>query len=197
MAGYMQSSQTTEWETPQDLFNKLDQEFGFTLDVAASPANAKCTVFFTREQNGLAQSWAGETCWCNPPYGQAIADWVNKAASESQDNDATVVMLLPARTDCRWFHEYIWDADGGAHQPRPGVEVRLLRGRLRFGGAKASAPFPSMIVVFRPATAETLREYGSRLELLSQRAFRAAAEMEEVKQQPEGDDDYDRTRAAS
>ena len=130
----MFSSETDEWETPQDFFNTLDAEFHFYLDVCATPQNAKCKSYYTKAENGLAQEWAG-TCWCNPPYGREIGKWVKKA-SESK---TTVVMLLPARTDTKWFHDYIYGK----------AEIRFIKGRLKFGNCKNSAPFPSMIVVFR------------------------------------------------
>ena len=130
----MFSSKTDLWETPQDFFDKLNEEFHFQTDVCALPENAKCENFYTPEQDGLSQEWSG-TCWCNPPYGRQIAKWVRKA-SESK---ATTVMLIPARTDTAWFHDYIYRK----------AEVRFVRGRLRFSGAKVNAPFPSMVVVFR------------------------------------------------
>ena len=130
----MFSSKTDLWETPQDFFDKLNEEFRFQTDVCASPENAKCKRFYTPEQDGLAQEWSG-ACWCNPPYGRQIGKWVRKA-SESK---ATTVMLIPARTDTAWFHDYIYGK----------AEVRFVRGRLKFGQAKNSAPFPSMVVVFR------------------------------------------------
>ncbi len=120
--------------TPQELFDQLNKEFRFNLDVCATPENTKCTRYFTPEQDGLRQEWEGR-CWCNPPYGREIAKWVEKAAKSR----ATVVMLLPARTDTRWFHEFIL----------PHAEIRFLRGRLRFVGAEGNAPFPSMVCVFR------------------------------------------------
>ena len=131
------SSTTDLWETPQDLFNKLDQEFNFGLDACALPENAKCKKYYTPMQDGLSQEWKG-TVWCNPPYGRNVVKWVKKAYEASKAG-ATVVMLLPARTDTRWFHDYI---NGQA-------EVRFLKGRLKFGGAKNSAPFPNMVVVFK------------------------------------------------
>lgn len=130
----MFSSKTDLWETPQDFFDALNAEFHFKIDVCALPTNAKCAIFYTPEQNGLAQEWKG-VCWCNPPYGRQIGKWVEKAANSS----ATVVMLLPARTDTRWFHQYIYGKD----------EIRFISGRLRFGGSKSSAPFPSMVCIFR------------------------------------------------
>ena len=141
----MMSSKSDEWETPQDLFDELDEEFGFQLDPCATEENAKCPLYWIKEQDGLKRSW---TVWSpvfmNPPYGRQIGKWVKKAYEESQEG--TVVCLLPARTDTRWFHDYIWDRE--RHCPQEGVEVRFLKGRLKFGGAKNSAPFPSMIVVF-------------------------------------------------
>lgn len=130
----MFSSKTEEWATPQDFFDKLNAEFGFDIDVCATDENAKCAHYYTKQQDGLAQDWRG-VCWCNPPYGRGIGKWVQKAAESS----ATVVMLLPARTDTKWFHDYIYGK----------CEIRFLRGRLKFGGSINSAPFPSMVCVFR------------------------------------------------
>ena len=134
----MFSSKTDLWETPQEFFNTMDKEFHFNLDVCALPENAKCAAYYTPEMDGLAQPWYGR-CWCNPPYGREIGRWVEKA-SESAADGSLVAMLLPARTDTRWFHDYILGK----------AEVRFLRGRLKFGNSKNSAPFPSMVVVFRP-----------------------------------------------
>ena len=131
------SSKTDLWETPQELFDKLNSEFCFDVDVCATDDNAKCANYFNTEQNGLAQSWHG-TCWMNPPYGRTIARWMRKAY-ESAQGGATVVCLVPARTDTVWWHDFA--AKG---------EVRFLRGRLKFGASKNSAPFPSAIIVFRP-----------------------------------------------
>lgn len=133
--GGLFSSNTDEWETPQDFFKKLDQEFHFDIDVCANEQNRKCERFFSLEQNGLVQQWRG-VCWMNPPYGRQIAQWVKKAYESSQEG-AKVVCLLPARTDTRWFHEYCLKG-----------EIRLLKGRLKFGGSNNSAPFPSMVVIF-------------------------------------------------
>ena len=134
----MFSSKTDLWETPQDLFDKLNNEFHFTLDVCATPENAKCDSFYTKEQDGLKQPWEG-VVWCNPPYGKQIGSWVRRGFFASLSGN-TVVMLLPARTDTRWFHEYIYGK----------AEIRFIRGRLKFGESKNSAPFPSMVVVFMP-----------------------------------------------
>ena len=130
----MFSSKTDMWSTPQDFFDILNAEFGFTCDVCATKENAKCEHYFTQEQDGLKQEWTG-VCWCNPPYGRLIGKWVQKAA----ESKCTVVMLLPARTDTRWFHDWIYER----------AEVRFLRGRLKFGGCQNAAPFPSMVVIFR------------------------------------------------
>jgi phage N-6-adenine-methyltransferase len=129
------TSNTDLWATPKDFFDMLDEEFDFDLDVCANVENAKCTHYFTQEQDGLKQEWQG-TCWMNPPYGRVIGDWVKKAY-ESSLNGATVVCLLPARTDTRWWHEYCMKG-----------EIRLVRGRLKFGDSKNSAPFPSAVVIF-------------------------------------------------
>ena len=133
------SSKAEKWATPQDFFDKLNDEFHFTLDAAASPDNAKCANYFTEEQDGLAQSWEGHTVWCNPPYCRKTGLWVKKAYEEHQRTGCTVVMLLPSRTDVRWFHDYILGK----------AEIRFIKGRLKFGGNKNSAPFPSIVVIYR------------------------------------------------
>lgn len=134
------SSKSDQWSTPEDFFDKLNAEFHFSTDVCATPENAKCANFFTPEQDGLAQKWEG-CCWCNPPYGRHVGEWVKKAWASSQQG-ATVVMLLPARTDTRWFHRYINER----------AETRFIPGRLKFGGCKNAAPFPSMVCIFRPTS---------------------------------------------
>ena len=126
------SSNTDLWATPKDFFAKLNTEFHFELDVCATADNAKCSKFFTKEQDGLKQDWGRAMCWCNPPYGREIGKWVEKASRHN------CVMLLPARTDTRWFHEYIYGE----------AEIRFIKGRLKFGDSKNSAPFPSMVVIF-------------------------------------------------
>ena len=134
----MFSSARGDWETPDDLYGQLDAEFHFTLDVCANASNAKCIDFLDHD-TGLSSLWHG-TCWMNPPYGRRITAWIEKAYMESiVQGNATVVCLLPARTDTKWFHNYCVHG-----------EIRFLKGRLRFKGAEGSAPFPSMIVVFRP-----------------------------------------------
>lgn len=128
------SSRTDLWSTPQKLFDVLNERWHFTTDVCALPENAKCEHYYTPEQDGLKQEWKG-VCWCNPPYGREIGKWVEKAVKSA----ATVVMLLPARTDTGWFHDWCL----------PYGEITYIRGRLKFGGATNSAPFPSMVVVFK------------------------------------------------
>jgi phage N-6-adenine-methyltransferase len=132
------SSRTDEWATPLELFITLDAEFGFTLDPCATPENATCRRYFTRDIDGLAQDWSGEVVFMNPPYGHAIGKWIAKASNEAR-RGATVVCLVPARTDTRWWHDYCLRG-----------EVRFIRGRLKFGGSRNSAPFPSAVVIFRP-----------------------------------------------
>lgn len=143
----MFSSKTDLWETPQEFFDKLNDEFHFTLDAAATKDNAKCSNYFTPEQDGLSQKWTG-TVFCNPPYCRQTGKWVKKAYEESQLGNCTVVMLLPCRPDVSWFHDYILGK----------AEIRFVRGRLKFGGSKNSAPFPSMVVIFRPDRAAVREE---------------------------------------
>ena len=129
------TSNTDMWTTPLDFFNKLNEEFKFETDVCAIESNAKCKKFFTPEMNGLKQEWTG-VCWMNPPYGRGIGEWIKKAY-ESSLNGATVVCLIPSRTDTKWWHDYCMKG-----------EVRLVKGRLKFGDSKNSAPFPSAVVIF-------------------------------------------------
>jgi len=131
------SSDTCEWATPQDFFNLLNREINFTLDPCCTHENAKCTKHYTREDNGLEQSWYNERVYCNPPYGSEIYLWVKKCYEESLKG-ALCVMLIPARTDTRYFHDFIYGK----------AQVRFVRGRLKFGGSQNSAPFPSMVVIF-------------------------------------------------
>lgn len=134
------TSNRGDWATPQAFFDLVDAEFGFTLDAAASPENAKAPAFYTESDDGLSLPWRG-VVWCNPPYGRGIEAWVRKGFEEAQGG-STVVMLIPARTDTRYWHDYVMRA----------AEIRLIRGRLVFGTgeARANAPFPSALVVFRP-----------------------------------------------
>lgn len=140
--GVMFSSKTDQWDTPQDFFDELNAEFHFTLDPCADEYNHKCDKYFTKEQDGLSQKWTG-VVFCNPPYGREIGKWVEKGYKTAVEG-GVVVMLIPARTDTRYFHDYIY------HK----AEIRFIRGRLKFGGSKNSAPFPSMIVIFRPKKEE-------------------------------------------
>ena len=130
------SSKDMTFATPQDFYDKLDAEFRFTLDPCCVPETAKCEKFYTPEDDGLSQDWAGERVFMNPPYGRAIKLWMKKAAEEAQ-RGTLVVCLVPARTDTAWWHDYAMQG-----------EIRFIRGRLKFGNAKNNAPFPSAVVVF-------------------------------------------------
>ena len=134
------SGKSDEWTTPDDLFNKLDAEFNFTLDAAASNENYKVANYYTMQDDALRRSWGGEIVFCNPPYSN-IKEWVKKAYNESLKPKTTIVLLIPARTDTNYFHKYIYHRS----------EIRFIRGRVRFSNSKENAPFPSMIVIFRSA----------------------------------------------
>jgi phage N-6-adenine-methyltransferase len=140
-----------DWETPPDLFAALDAEFHFKWDAAATRDNSKVPgKCFHPRYSAFDSLWTSNASpyWLNPPYSRGLqALFIAKARRDSLRYGSTVVCLLPARTDTKMFHEHIWDAE--THQPREGVEVRFLKGRLRFVGAKDAAPFPSMIVIFR------------------------------------------------
>ena len=140
------STGNDDWETPFNLFEQLHKEFDFTIDVAASETNHKLPRYYTKDTDGLAQNWAGERVFCNPPYSRKTntnpgqAAWIEKAYKESL-RGALVVLLIPARTDTKAFHDYIL----------PYAKIRFLPGRLRFevdGVPKDGAPFPSMVVIF-------------------------------------------------
>ena len=146
------SSDKNFWETPQDLFDKLDAKYHFTLDAAASHSNHKVNRYFTAEDDGLQQNWGGHTVFCNPPYGaKETGEWTKKCWDEAQKPNTTVVLLIPARTDRKSFHQYIYK--------KPGVTYEFLEGRLAFEiegvpikgrrGEIMKAPFPSMLVEFR------------------------------------------------
>ena len=126
-----------DWETPQDLFNDLNREFGFTLDPCATPDTARCAKYYTRAEDGLNRDWTGEVVFCNPPYGRKQDAWVRKCSAHGAGG-GVAVMLLPARTDTARFHDFILGK----------AEIRFVRGRLKFTGAMNPAPFPSMVVVF-------------------------------------------------
>ncbi len=139
------SSKSDEWETPVHLWDELDKVFAFNLDVCATHENAKCHKYFTKKEDGLKQQWTG-TVWMNPPYGREIGKWMKKAYESSQEPfmrgtalmRTTVVCLVPARTDTKWWHDYAIKG-----------EIKFIRGRLKFNGHKNSAPFPSAIVIFK------------------------------------------------
>ena len=133
------TSARSDWETPRATFNALHEEFSFRLDVCATQENAKCDDYLSVGDNALSVPWRGPA-WMNPPYGREIGKWVRKAYEESR-RGVTVVCLLPSRTDTRWWHDYVMEAD----------EIRFIRGRLHFDGHKNGAPFPSAVVVFRGA----------------------------------------------
>lgn len=149
----MFSSKSDEWSTPQDTFDALHAEFDFQIDLAASVENHKCPAYYSKEDDSLVQPWANDfgqrlRGWLNPPYSRGLCGkFIAKAATERKRGFLTV-MLLPARTDTKAFHAHIYDAS--RWQTRDGVYVRLLPGRLKFGGCKDAAPFPSMIVLFLP-----------------------------------------------
>ena len=134
------SSRSEEWSTPGDLFHLLDDEFHFTLDPCATAANAKCEKFFTKQQNGLLEDWGTEIVFCNPPYGVQMRAWARKC-HDAALGGATVVLLAHSRTDTRWFHDWVYCR---------AAEIRFVRGRLKFGDGKQSAPFPSLVAIFKP-----------------------------------------------
>lgn len=131
------SSKTDLWYTPDDFYEKYNSVYNFETDVCATHENAKCENYYTQEVDGLLQDWQG-VCWMNPPYGRTIGKWMKKAY-ESSLNGATVVCLVPARTDTNWWHDFAMNG-----------EIEFIKGRLKFGGSKNSAPFPSAVVVFKP-----------------------------------------------
>ena len=133
------SSESNEWGTPQDLYNELDEQYGFTLDPCATKENAKCDKYYTKEDDGLLQDWRDEVVFMNPPYGREISKWIEKAYTESLHGDCIVVCLIPSRTDTKYWHDFIFSK---AHK------IMFIKGRLKFSGHKNSAPFPSAIVVF-------------------------------------------------
>lgn len=142
------SSKSNEWGTPQWLFESLDREFGFNLDPCSTNENAKCKRHFTLAEDGLSRDWSGQTVFMNPPYGREIGLWMEKAFVSAQKG-ATVVCLVPARTDTAWWHNFAIHG-----------EIRFLKGRLKFGDATSSAPFPSAIVVFRPFGVKGIQSAG-------------------------------------
>ena len=133
----MFSSEDMTWSTPQEFFDKLNEEFNFTLDPCCVPSTAKCNIYFTPEVDGLKQSWEGHTVFMNPPYGREINKWLRKAYEESLKG-TIVVCLIPSRTDTKYWHDYCMKAS----------EIRFIKGRLKFGNSVNSAPFPSADVIF-------------------------------------------------
>lgn len=131
-----------EYATPDEIFKALDAEFHFTLDPCSTDDNAKCEKHYTMQDDGLSKSWGGDRVFCNPPYSN-IGAWVEKAYRESRQDSTLIVMLIPARTDTRYFHDFIYGRS----------EIRFIKGRLRFNGINSNAPFPSMVVIFRGAYA--------------------------------------------
>ena len=133
------SSKTNEWATPKAFFEELNREFSFNLDPCSTDENAKCERHYTLKDNGLNKDWGGQRVFVSPPYGRELAVWVEKCYRESRKPDTLVVMLIPARTDTAYFHNYIY------HKAK---EIRFIRGRLHFNESKQGAPFPSMVVIF-------------------------------------------------
>lgn len=145
----MFSSRTCDWATPQAFFDKLNEEFRFTLDPCADDQNHKCQKYYTAADDGLQQDWSGERVFCNPPYGKIVGKWVEKCFDEVYAGKCQcAVLLLPARTDTRWFQDYIYQR----------AEVRFVRGRLKFGLGVTPAPFPSMVVVYRSKGMAAMQE---------------------------------------
>ena len=132
----LMTSNTDLWSTPRDFFDDYNAIYHFDVDVCATAENALCAKFYSPEDNGLSKEWHG-VCWMNPPYGREIGKWMKKAY-ESSLHGATVVCLVPARTDTAWWHDYAMKGN-----------IEFIRGRLKFGGSKNSAPFPSAVVVFQ------------------------------------------------
>jgi len=145
----MFSSETNEWGTPKGFFDKLNSKYNFTLDPCATKGNAKCKKYYTQQDDGLSKSWEGETVFVNPPYGRELKHWVEKAYNESRNPNTTVVLLCPARTDTKYFHNYMMQAS----------ELHFIKGRLKFENKNKpsnSAPFPSVVAVFRADTTPTI-----------------------------------------
>tara|TARA_R100001369_G_scaffold55316_1_gene82222 strand:+ start:624 stop:1061 length:438 start_codon:yes stop_codon:yes gene_type:complete len=133
----LMTSTTDLWSTPQDFFNKYNKAYNFDLDVCATKDNAKCNKYYTIEDDGLDQDWKG-TVWMNPPYGREIGKWMKKASeSYGKGKAKSIVCLVPSRTDTKWWHDYAMQG-----------KITFIKGRLKFGNATNSAPFPSAIVVF-------------------------------------------------
>lgn len=135
------SSNKDDWTTPLDLYNKLNSKFNFTLDPCSSETNHLCNKYYTIKENGLLQSWNNEIVFCNPPYGRKIYDWVKKCFDENNNNGTEIILLIPSRTDTKYFHEFLYHNSN--------VDIFFLQGRLKFGNSQNFAPFPSLIAHFR------------------------------------------------
>jgi phage N-6-adenine-methyltransferase len=160
MSPVLYSSASEEWPTPRRFFARLDRQYHFTLDPCATPDNAVCALYFTKEQDGLAQDWGSHRVFCNPPYGKQIGRWVRKCFEASQAG-ARVVLFVPARTDTRWFHDWVHGK----------AKVTFVRGRVRFGNADTCAPFPSMLAIYSPPT-KRARKMNDRIVAREVRAIR-------------------------
>lgn len=145
----MFSSKSDEYSTPSDFYNHLDNLFEFVFDLACSKENCKTADGFTKEENALDQDWfqITEDCikegktgwlWLNPPYSMC-REFADKCYSEMLLG-AKIIMLVPSRTDTKWFHDFIYKKEG--------IEIEFIKGRLKFGDSKNSAPFPSMLIKF-------------------------------------------------
>lgn len=150
------SSNNDDWETPNTLFNSIDRQYHFVADLAASPKNAKCKQFFAKSDNALLQDWSqySGSKWLNPPYGRQIGKWVKKAYESSKENSDPIVMLLPARTDTRYWHDYIFGK----------ASVEFIKGRIKFehdGASIGTAPFPSAIIVYNSKSGCHIGVFGS------------------------------------
>ncbi len=130
-------SNSVEYETPLDLFNPLNDEFNFTIDLCATNENKKVKDYYDKEVDSLAQNWSG-VCWCNPPYGREMPKWIDKAYRTASEGAGTVVMLIPARTNTKWWHNTVMKG-----------EIRFILGRPKFNGGKHGLPFPLAVVIFR------------------------------------------------
>lgn len=130
------NAKSVEYETPDNIWHPLDKEFGFTLDVAATPGNAKCKKYYTAADDGLKQDWSG-VCWMNPPYGRVMKTWVRKAHSEWK-RGVTVVALIPARTNTGWWHDCVQDI----------ATVRFIRGEVAFKGFERGLWMPMCVVIW-------------------------------------------------
>ena len=146
------SSKSNEWDTPQDFYNKLNARFSFTLDPCCTEASAKCSNYYTAEDDGLSKSWAGQTVFMNPPYGRQISKWIKKAYEESQNENTTVVCLIPSRTDTKYWHEYCMKAH----------EVCFIKGRLKFGNDSQGFKFCSFSFRNRCLSSRLQACYGRR-----------------------------------